>query len=114
MADINDLIAQGAGRRDFSPLGEIFGAWRQGVQARNEDALARARASLPAMLGPDGQLDYGAAALHLLRAGDVHGAAALAHVARATVARSLAPPSPAAPRTRAELEQLLRGGGSAK
>ena len=110
MADIDDVIAQGPGRRDFSPLADMFAAWRQGAQARREDALADARASLPAVLGADGRPDYGAAALHLLRAGDVHGATALAHVARAMAGRDPATSSPSPPRlaTRADVDDVLR------
>ena len=43
MADIDNLIAQGPGRRDFAPLGTLFGAWRDGVKARREDEAAEAR-----------------------------------------------------------------------
>lgn len=81
MAGIDDLIAQGPGRRDFSPLGEVFGAYRNGVKARREDQIAEARQSLGAILGADGQPDFGAAALHLLRGGDISGATALARLA---------------------------------
>lgn len=116
MTDIDQLIAQGPGRRDFSPLGEMFGAWRQGMQAKREDELAAARRGLGAMVGPDGQPDYGAAALHLLHAGDVNGAIALAHVARATIARNGAQAAPELPRltTRGEVEDALREARAAR
>lgn len=81
MAGIDDLIAQGPGRRDFSPLSELFGAYRDGGKARREDDLAQARRSLGSFIGPDGRPDYGAASLHLLRGGDIAGATALARLA---------------------------------
>jgi hypothetical protein len=87
MAGIDDLIAQGPGRRDFSPLSELFGAYREGVKGRREDDLAQARRSLGSFIGVDGQPDYGAASLHLLRGGDIAGATALARLAWTTNGR---------------------------
>jgi hypothetical protein len=90
MADIDNLIAQGPGRRDFAPLGTLFGAWRDGVKARREDEAADARRNLTFTIGPDGRPDYGSAALDLLRGGDTHNAAVLAHMAAAAAAHDLA------------------------
>ena len=90
MAGIDDLIAQGPGRRDFSPLGEVFGAYRDGLKARREEEIAQTRQSLGHVLGADGQPDYGAAALHLLRGGDIGGATALARLAIISAARGAA------------------------
>lgn len=43
MAGIDDLIAQGPGLRDFSRLGQVFGAYREGV---NSDSTGL-RAAVP-------------------------------------------------------------------
>jgi hypothetical protein len=90
MAGIDDLIAQGPGKRDFSPLGQLFGAYREGVKARREDQAYDARRGLGDLVQPDGTPDYGAAALHLLRAGDIPGATALAHLSYAGARHELA------------------------
>ena len=63
--------------------GELFVASPRNVQPEDEDEIAGAPQSLGAFGGSDGGFDYGAAALHLLRIGDVDGAAVLARAAAA-------------------------------
>jgi hypothetical protein len=85
MADnLDQLIARGPGQVDFSPLGDLF----KDYQAAKIQA---ARSSLADAVGAGGVNgpDYDSAALHLLKAGDIQGASALANLAGAAQTRKL-------------------------
>src|SRR5262245_30050650 len=73
MADVNDRIAQGPARIDFSPLSTLFDSYGEGQKARRQQDIWAARRQA-AVIGADGRPDYAATARNLLHAGDLEGA----------------------------------------
>lgn len=96
-SNIDLLIAQGPGRRDFSPLGDLFKSYREGVTARRDDVKAQredeaiaALKGLDQFVGPDGKPDIPAATMHALRSGAIQAATALAKISDSAATRDLA------------------------
>jgi hypothetical protein len=81
MADINDRIAQGPPRLDFSPLSTLFDSYHAGQKARHQQDIWAARKQA-AVVGADGRPDFAATALNLLHAGDIEGARQIAAMVR--------------------------------
>jgi hypothetical protein len=91
MADdaLDTIIANGPGRVNFSPLGQLFQSYQQGVQARQQNQAMQARQTIGDAIGDPSNPDYGAAAVHLLQAGDVQGATAIASLSGQQQAQKL-------------------------